>query len=155
TAADPGSAQSGRFFDGAVALTGNMRVALFYPLPPSRSGIADYSQALLEPLGRLAKVEAFPDGGRQYNPRNFDLALYQIGNNPHHDFVYEAALRNPGVVVMHEANLHHLIAELTIQRGDWDAYLREAEYNGGTAALEHARRARALETGPDYEGVAM
>jgi len=132
-----------------------MRVAFFSPLPPSRSGIADYSQALLEPLGRLADIETFSDGGREYNPQNFDLALYQVGNNPHHDFVYETALRHPGVVVMHEANLHHLIADITIQRGDWDAYLREAEYNGGSAALEHARRARALETGPDYEGVAM
>ncbi len=132
-----------------------MRVAFVSPLPPSRSGIADYSQALLEPLGRLAAVEAFPDGSREYDPQKFDLALYQIGNNPHHDFVYEAALRHPGVVVMHEANLHHLIADLTIQRGDWDAYLREAEYNGGPAAMEHARRAKALETGPDYEGVAM
>jgi len=132
-----------------------MRVAFFSPLPPNRSGIADYSQALLDPLGRLAELETFSNGGREYHPQKFDLALYQIGNNPHHDFVYEAALRNPGVVVMHEANLHHLMADLTIQRGDWDAYLREAEFNGGEAALEHARRAKALETGPDYEGVAM
>jgi glycosyltransferase involved in cell wall biosynthesis/SAM-dependent methyltransferase len=132
-----------------------MRVAFFSPLPPTRSGIADYSQALLDPLGRLAEVEIFSHGGSEYQPRKFDLALYQIGNNPHHDFVYETALRHPGVVVMHEANLHHLMADLTIQRGDWDAYLREAEYNGGVAALEHARRAKALETGPDYEGVAM
>ena len=132
-----------------------MRVAFFSPLPPARSGIADYSQALLDPLGRLAEVETFSNGGHEFHPQKFDLALYQIGNNSHHDFVYEAALRHPGVVVMHEANLHHLMADLTIQRGDWDAYLREAEYNGGGVALEHARRAKALETGPDYEGVAM
>ena len=132
-----------------------MRVAFFSPLPPTRSGIADYSQALLDPLRRLAEVETFSTGGREYHPQKFDLALYQIGNNPHHDFVYETALRHPGVVVMHEANLHHLMADITIQRGDWDAYLREADYNGGKAALEHARRAKALETGPDYEGVAM
>jgi hypothetical protein len=106
-----------------------MRVAFFSPLPPNRSGIADYSQALLDPLGRLAELETFSNGGREYHPQKFDLALYQIGNNPHHDFVYEAALRHPGVVVMHEANLHHLMADLTIQRGDWDAYLREAEFN--------------------------
>ena len=30
----------------------------FSPLPPARSGIADYSQALLEPLGRLAEAKA-------------------------------------------------------------------------------------------------
>ena len=68
---------------------------------------------------------------REFRPEDFDLALYQIGNNPHHDFVYEAALRHPGVVVMHESNLHHLIADITIKRGDWDAYLQEADYNGG------------------------
>ena len=64
-------------------------------------------------------------------------------------------LRYPGVVVMHEANLHHLIADLTIRRGNWDAYLAEAERNGGAPALEYARRVRALEVGPDYEGVPM
>jgi glycosyltransferase involved in cell wall biosynthesis/SAM-dependent methyltransferase len=132
-----------------------MRVAFFSPLPPSRSGIADYSQALLDPLCRLAEIEVFTGPGREFRPRDFDLALYQVGNNPHHNFVYEAALRHPGVVVMHESNLHHLMADITINRGDWDAYLREAEYNGGAPALEHARRAKALETGPDYEGVPM
>jgi hypothetical protein len=32
---------------------------------------------------------------------------------------------------MHESNLHHLMADLTIKRGDWDAYVRECEYHGG------------------------
>lgn len=132
-----------------------MRVAFFSPLPPSRSGIADYSQALAAELGRLADLELFPDARRVFDPARFDVALYHAGNNPHHGFVYETALRYPGVVVMHESNLHHLIADLTIKRGDWDAYLREAEYNGGAPALEYARRARALEVGPDYEGLPM
>ena len=64
-------------------------------------------------------------------------------------------LRHPGVVVMHESNLHHLIAELTIRRGDWDAYLRECAYNGGEPARAFAERVRRLEVGPDYEGVPM
>jgi glycosyltransferase involved in cell wall biosynthesis/SAM-dependent methyltransferase len=132
-----------------------MRVAFFSPLPPSKSGIADYSQTLVEHLGRLADVETFADATRPFDPAAFDIALYHIGNNPYHGFVYEAALRHPGVVVMHESNLHHLIADLTIKRGDWDAYLRECEYQGGTAAREFARRVQALETGPDYEGVPM
>ena len=45
-----------------------MRVAFFSPLPPTRSGIADYSQALLDPLGRLAEVEIFSHGGSEYQP---------------------------------------------------------------------------------------
>src|SRR5579863_6838579 len=123
-----------------------MRVAFFSPVPPSLSGIADYSQALLAPLGRLADLTVFAKATSEFRPGDFDLALYQIGNNPHHQFVYEMALRHPGVVVMHESNLHHLLADVTIRSGDWDAYLREAEYNGGAAALEYAQRVKSLET---------
>ena len=132
-----------------------MRVAFFSPLPPARSGIADYSEALLQSLDGLATVEVFSSADQPFDPSRFDIILYHIGNNQHHDFVYETALRCPGVVVMHEPNLHHLIAELTIKRGDWDAYVRECEYNGGGAAREYAERVRSLEVGPDYEGLPM
>ena len=132
-----------------------MRVAFFSPLPPARSGIADYSATLLEHLSPLVDVTVFSSAVSPFDPARFDAILYQMGNNGYHGFVYEAALAHPGVVVMHEANLHHLIADLTIRRGDWDAYLREVEYDGGAEVVAHARRARALEVGPDYEGVPM
>jgi glycosyltransferase involved in cell wall biosynthesis/SAM-dependent methyltransferase len=132
-----------------------MRVAFFSPLPPARSGIADYSEALIESLRPLVDLEVFSSGDQVFDPSRFDLALYHVGNNAWHDFVYETALLHPGVVVMHESNLHHLIADLTIRRGDWDAYVLECEYNGGAAAREFAERVRKLETGPDYEGVPM
>src|ERR1039458_7808491 len=101
-----------------------MRVALFSPLPPCRSGIADYSETLVEHLKPLVDLEVFADGDRPFDPSRFDIALYHLGNNPHHGFVYEAALRHPGVVVMHESNLHHLMPVLTIRRTAWDASLR-------------------------------
>jgi glycosyltransferase involved in cell wall biosynthesis/SAM-dependent methyltransferase len=132
-----------------------VRVAFFSPMPPARSGIADYSEALVEALKRLADVEVFSGADRPYDPARFDIALYHVGNNPFHGFVYETALRHPGVVVMHESNLHHLITDLTIRRGDWDAYVRECEYNGGAEARAFAERVRRLEVGPDYEGVLM
>jgi len=132
-----------------------MRVAFFSPLPPSRSGIADYSATLADHLKPLVDLEIFADGGRPFDASRFDVALYHLGNNPYHGFVYEAALRNPGVLVMHESNLHHLIADITINRRDWDAYLRECEYEGGPEALAYARRVRALEVGPDYDGLPM
>jgi glycosyltransferase involved in cell wall biosynthesis/SAM-dependent methyltransferase len=133
-----------------------MRVAFFSPMPPAKSGIADYSAALAEPLGRLAEVELFATSSAcaAFDPSRFDIALYQVGNNPWHEFVYEMALAHPGVVVLHEANLHYLIADLTIRRGDWDAYVREVEYNR-PEAVPRALRARTLTVGPDYEGVAM
>ena len=132
-----------------------MRLAFFSPLPPARTGIADYSEALLASLSPLADVTVFSQPDPAFDPALFDAVVYQVGNNLWHDFVYQTALRHPGVVVMHESNLHHLIADLTIKRGDWDAYVRECEYNGGPAAREFAERVRRLETGPDYEGLPL
>ena len=60
-----------------------------------------------------------------------------------------------GVVVVHEANLHHLIAYITIKRGDWEAYMRAVEQEGGPDDLAYADRVRRLEVGPDYEGLPM
>jgi glycosyltransferase involved in cell wall biosynthesis/SAM-dependent methyltransferase len=132
-----------------------MRAAFFSPLPPARSGIADYSEALIESLRPLVDLEVFARAEDGFDPTRFDIALYQVGNNQYHDFVYETALGHAGVVVLHESNLHHLISDLTIRRGDWDGYLRECEYNGGAAARAYAERVRKLEVGPDYEGLPM
>jgi glycosyltransferase involved in cell wall biosynthesis/SAM-dependent methyltransferase len=132
-----------------------LRVAFFSPMPPSGSGIADYAAALVEQLSALATVQVRDENHSAFQPDQFDIALYQVGNNGHHGFAYEQALRTPGVVVLHESNLHHLLAEITIKHGDWDRYLREVEYDGGPEALAYARRVRALEIGPDYEGVPM
>lgn len=132
-----------------------MKVAYFSPLPPARSGIADYSAALLDELKRLVDVEVFASRPLSFNPNNFDITLYQVGNNVHHDFCYEAAVEHPGIVVVHEANLHHLIADMTIKRGDWDAYIRAIEEEGSPEDIAYAARVRRLEVGPDYEGVPM
>src|SRR3977135_83563 len=130
-----------------------MRVAFFSPLPPARSGIADYSEALIESLKPLVDLEVFSQPSERFDPGKFDVALYHVGNNAWHDFVYETALKHPGIVVLHESNLHHLIADLTIKRGNWDAYVKECEYEGGADALAFALRVRKLEVGPDYENV--
>jgi glycosyltransferase involved in cell wall biosynthesis/SAM-dependent methyltransferase len=124
-------------------------------MPPSKSGIADYSAALVSELEKLVDITVFDGPDRAYDPALFDLDVYHVGNNPFHTYVYEAALRRPGVVVMHEANLHHLIADYTIRRGDWDAYMAEVVLNGTARDIEFSYRVRALEVGPDYEAVKM
>ena len=58
-----------------------MRVAFFSPLPPARSGIADYSEALIESLRPLVDLEVFSAAGQPFDPARFDIALYQVGNN--------------------------------------------------------------------------
>jgi glycosyltransferase involved in cell wall biosynthesis/SAM-dependent methyltransferase len=145
-----------------------MKLAVFSPLPPAQSGIADYCQALLPELARHFEVEVFPGEGyeaaglpsgvaiplrksREFRPEAFDAVLYQLGNNADHAHVHDAAVAHPGIVVLHEINLHHLLADVTIRRGDWAGYLREVEHEGGAEALAFAQRVAALEVGPDYE----
>ena len=123
-------------------------------MPPSPSGIADYSEALVTELAKLHQVDVFSKPG-PFSPELYDAVIYHLGNNPHHDFVYRQALQHPGYVVLHESNLHHLITHLTITQGDWDSYVTEAEYNGGEAARLRAEEARSLSVGPDYAGLKM
>lgn len=125
-------------------------------MPPAKSGIADYTEALLEPMRELASVDVFtqtPAAGLVDS--SYDGLIYQVGNNGHHGFVYEAAIAHPGIVVMHEANLHHLITDLTIRRKDWDGYVAACAYDGGEPARAFAERVRNLEVGPDYDGIPM
>ena len=100
-----------------------MRVAMFSPLPPSPTGVADYSQLLLEGLAARFPVEAYTDGPIDsavdfpcYSWKEFDkrqsvgpkaIPLYQMGNSLHHDFIYPIAYRHPGVLVLHDLVLHH------------------------------------------------
>ena len=148
-----------------------MKLAVFTPLNPARCGVSDYSEALLPRLVRHCEIEVFVDNyqpigvntdGRlkvrpstAYEPHDFDATIYHIGNNPYHTYAYRCAMEHPGVVVLHEFNLHHLVADATIKRGDWDQYLNEVNYNGGPADVAYAQRVRKLEVGPDYDGLAM
>ena len=106
-----------------------MRVAYYSPLPPSRSGIADYSTLLLPALGkRVAVVVAEP--GRRAPAA--DVALYHVGNDPEaHGWIIDALRRRPGVVVLHDFVLHHLVAGLTIVRKDGVGYLSALERDAG------------------------
>ena len=52
-----------------------MKVAYYSPMPPSHSGIADYSALLLPALERRIEVAVVRRPGRR-TPRGTDLALY-------------------------------------------------------------------------------
>jgi glycosyltransferase involved in cell wall biosynthesis len=104
-------------------------VAYYSPLPPERSGIADYSALLLPALRREIEVEV---ARRRRRAPAADIALYHVGNSPiAHDWIVEALRRRPGVVVLHELVLHHLVAGMTLGRGDGVGYLRAMEREAG------------------------
>jgi len=91
-------------------------------MPPQRSGAADYAAGLLGALRRAAEVQLVERARPGY-----DNAIYQVGNNALHLAAYRAALERPGVTVLHDATLHHLLLG-TLSESD---YLEEFTYNYG------------------------
>jgi glycosyltransferase involved in cell wall biosynthesis len=108
-----------------------VKVAYYSPLPPERSGIADYSALLLPALEQRVEVAVVRRPGRR-TPRGTDLALYHVGNDPeHHWWIVEALRKRPGMVVLHDFVLHHLIAGMTLGRKDNDGYLDAMQREAG------------------------
>src|SRR6266536_1382513 len=114
-----------------------MRVAYYSPMPPSRSGIADYSALLVPALAKRVDVVLARPPGR-FRRKRFrgnpvaDIALYHVGNDPaEHGWIVEALRRRPGVVVLHEFVLHHLVSGITLARGDVQAYSAALERDAG------------------------
>jgi glycosyltransferase involved in cell wall biosynthesis len=96
-----------------------MKVGFHSPLPPARTGVADYSAALLTALRARGTVELFP--------ARADVRLYHIANNVLHWNIYRRALEEPGVVVLHDALLQHLFMGAL----DEAAYVQEFVFNYG------------------------
>jgi glycosyltransferase involved in cell wall biosynthesis len=152
-----------------------MRLAYFTPLPPSKSGIADYNSELLPYLAKGAEISVFVEeddelrenreradfsvhSAREFDEihsrRPFDLCVYHQGNNPHHEYIYERALKTPGLLVLHEHCLHHLIAWKTLGRDDEEGYWNEMFYAYGRMGARSAdMRAHAI--GSDYQQFLM
>ncbi len=96
------------------------RLAFISPLPPERSGIADYSADLLPALAEHYQIDIVIDQDRISDPwivenlpvrsidwfrRNagqFDRVLYHFGNSPFHEHMFELLETIPGVVVLHD-----------------------------------------------------
>ncbi|MGH3133720.1 MAG: glycosyltransferase family 4 protein, partial [Gaiellaceae bacterium] len=108
-----------------------MKLAYFSPMPPERTGVADYS-ALLVPALRERFDLTVVRRGRKRAPRGTDVSLYHVGNNPDaHGWIVDALRRQPGVVVLHDFVVHHLVAGMTIGRRDGHGYLDLMEREHG------------------------
>jgi glycosyltransferase involved in cell wall biosynthesis len=96
-----------------------MIVGFHSPLPPARTGVADYAAGLLAALRRRGTVTLAP--GRA------DVQLYHVANNIIHWDIYRRALAEPGVVVLHDALLQHLFMGALDENG----YVEEFVFNYG------------------------
>ena len=130
---------------------------LVSPLPPVRTGIADYTVDLLPELARLCDVRLVRVDGQdvaaeiveRWHPaamaetgRGGRIPFYQMGNNLHHERIHELALRRPGIVTLHDLFLHHLLIERTLGRGDLDPYREELAFDHGWAGAAVAEPPR-------------
>ncbi|HEY8181789.1 MAG TPA: hypothetical protein VII32_06080, partial [Thermoanaerobaculia bacterium] len=104
-----------------------MKVAMYTPMPPTRTGVAHYASMLAPALAEKVELEVITENRE---PRT-ENAIYQLGNNPHHEWIYKEAMQHPGVIVLHDIVLHHLIVEMTLARGDVAGYVAALEANHG------------------------
>jgi SAM-dependent methyltransferase len=87
---------------------------------------ADYAAALIPELQKLVDLRVFEAPPKNFDPDAFDAILYLIGNTAAELWIYQAALRYPGIVVLCDADLHDVVRELT--KGTPEAYFREVFY---------------------------
>ena len=133
------------------------KLAFVSPLPPERTGIADYSAELLPALAAYYDIELVVTQERVdaswgncrfgvrsvdwllENAKSIDRVLYQIGNSPFHQHMLSLLEAIPGTVVLHDFYLGHLRhwMEVHIQPYGW----RRAIYDShGYDALRESYR---------------
>ena len=132
-----------------------LRLAWFSPLPPVRSGVAAYSAELLPHLRGAFVIDSYPETAAhdfvwRHRRTPYDLIVYQLGNARCHDYQWAYMARYPGLVVLHDAKLHHARARQLLQRQRVDDYRREFRYDDPTANPDFAEYAALGLGGPIY-----
>jgi glycosyltransferase involved in cell wall biosynthesis len=127
-----------------------MRLAWFSPMPPVPSGIAACSADLIAELGTRHTIDVYVhttaaagapargDGATLQSAHEFvwrqrlqpyDLAVYQLGNSSHHDYIWPYLFRYPGLTVLHDAHLHHARAAALLRTKRPDDFRAEFAAN--------------------------
>ena len=125
-----------------------MRLAIFSPLLPTRSGIATYTAELLPRLTAHHDIELFCDMPSRdarsseayptFSAHDFvwkqartpyDLVVYQLGNATCHDYMWAYLTRYPGLVVLHDGQLHHARAHALLASNREQRYRAELAFD--------------------------
>jgi glycosyltransferase involved in cell wall biosynthesis len=136
-----------------------MKIAYFSPLNPQRSGISDYSEALIPSLSKHCEIDlwvsnvdiANKDLKVNYRIINYikdkksinkladyDAVIYNIGNNPHfHASIYDILLKHPGFIIQHDYVLYYLITGYYLDfLGEREKYIKEFYYNYNQSGID-------------------
>ena len=128
-------AVAARFWSGVARLRpvaapsvtrGRPSVAMLTPLPPARSGVADYSAASCAALGKRMDLHLFtptadaakPAGAASLNPLSvlphvsgrFDRVVAVVGNSMFHLEILRMLLRYGGAAILHDGRMLDLYA---------------------------------------------
>ena len=141
------------------------RLAYVSPLPPQRSGIADYSVDMLPELARYYDIELilaqdsvdhdwtrhnFPSRSLDWFERHaqaFDRILYQIGNSAFHTHMFDLLERHPGTVVLHDFFLSGAVSHAENDHPVLNHYCRTLyQAHGYRPLLEEQALGRAAST---------
>ena len=109
-----------------------VRIAWFSPVPPDRSGIAAYTAELIPLLApQVGAIDLYHADRHDFVWRHrrepYDLIVYQLGNSASHDFMWAYLFRYPGLLVLHDAQVHQARALWLLKRLEprLDDYLAE------------------------------
>lgn len=107
-----------------------LKLAYVSPIPPEKSGIADYSAELLIELSKYYDITIVVEQNEvsdewiksnckiencewlHKNNNKIDRILYHFGNSTYHAHMFDLLEKNPGVVVMHDFFLSSILAQL-------------------------------------------
>ena len=130
-----------------------LRLAYVSPLPPARSGIADYSAELLPVLRQYYDIDIVIEqtslsdtwirshcGVRDAkwlldNPELYDRVLYHFGNSSNHQHMFSLLTKVPGIVVLHDFYLGDVLNYLEAYAVDVFACQRALYKSHGYGAL--------------------
>jgi len=136
------------------------RLAYISPLPPEKSGIADYSAELVPELARFYDVELVIAQDGMDDPRlmgfplhsyawfdehahEFDRVLYHFGNSHAHQHMFELIRRHPGTVVLHDFFFSGILDNLEREGALPNGFMQAMyESHGYTGLLDHRKIGR-------------
>lgn len=134
------------------------KLAYVSPLPPERTGIADYSAELLPELARHYDIDVIVTQESITDPwinencsvhtapwfsnhgHLYDRVLYHFGNSPYHQHMFDLLQKIPGIVVLHDFFLGHIATHIDgIQDQNQADFLAKTLYQSHGYQAVHER----------------
>ena len=129
------------------------RIAFLSPLPPERTGVADYAVRVLPTLApwfdiqlvvaqpkvelppELAHLPHHPPAWLDQHAHTCDHIVYQFGNSPFHAYMLPLLERHPGIVVLHDFFLSSMLSYEQITAAMPGIWTRSLLHSHGYAAV--------------------